>query len=509
MKTRLLSLLLLSAVISFAQKFNPDAYGYVADKKFHTLIKERNYELVGAFDTVSKSPLQLLAIVSFNGKFGLINQYGKEVVPPAYEIMGNYTEGFAVVGNQKKFGLIDVNGVQVLPVQFEAIGIVRNRLVPVKQNGKWGFFKEGKEIIPPKYDGVYDYDWRIYHVSIGQSYGVVNTDGVEIIPPAYSIVISSGNFFIARKGAKSGVLNKNGELVVPLQYDVINAFREGYAQVQREGRWGFIDSTGREVIPVKYQQVSELVDGLAAVSLDKQWGAVDANGREIIPMIYDRAGSIGEGFVFTELNGIKTLVNKKGEQLLSDFSAIGNFHEGLVAFRNANWKWGYLNAALKLVIDTVFNDARGFVDGRALFMENGNYGLINHQGKIVAQPIYYSIYEFREGRAAVESKKQWGFIDSNGKEVLKPVYDEVFYFENGFALVKRNTIKQKADDREIDLLSKSEPTPGKFGYVDLQGNFIIPLKYDQLWNFKKGFALFEIDKKRGMVDRYGNEFYFK
>ncbi len=72
-------MLFLTPVCLTAQPFKSDATGYVADRKFHKLIKDRGYQLVGKFDTVQMNPVELRAPVKFKNNWIVINQYGKVV----------------------------------------------------------------------------------------------------------------------------------------------------------------------------------------------------------------------------------------------------------------------------------------------------------------------------------------------------------------------------------------------------------------------------------------------
>src|ERR1700744_2618564 len=66
-----------------AQVFIPDSKGYVADPKFRKLIQDYGYQLVGAFDTISKKPLMVVATAIKDGKEIRINTLGDPTRIPA------------------------------------------------------------------------------------------------------------------------------------------------------------------------------------------------------------------------------------------------------------------------------------------------------------------------------------------------------------------------------------------------------------------------------------------
>ena len=47
--------------------------------------------------------------------------------------------------------------------------------------------------------------------------------------------------------------------------DAARYYSEGYAAVQKDGKWGFVDEAGQCVIPCQYDEVGDFSEGLAAV----------------------------------------------------------------------------------------------------------------------------------------------------------------------------------------------------------------------------------------------------
>jgi hypothetical protein len=45
------------------------------------------------------------------------------------------------------------------------------------------------------------------------------------------------------KDGKCGFADTSGNIVVPLEYDFVMGFNEGYAWVQKDGKWGILHNT--------------------------------------------------------------------------------------------------------------------------------------------------------------------------------------------------------------------------------------------------------------------------
>ena len=84
----------------------------------------------------------------------------------------------------------------------------------------------------------------------------------------------------------------------------------------------------------------------------------------------------------------------------------------------------------------------------------------------------------------VDKKGKFGYIDKNGNEVVPCKYDDAEYFSEGLAKVKMN---------------------GRWGFIDKNGKEVIPCKYDDAWDFSEELAKVKMNDKWGFVNKNGNE----
>ena len=93
----------------------------------------------------------------------------------------------------------------------------------VKLNGQWGYIdKTGREICPIKYDYAGAFFNGLSRVRLNGKWGCVDTTAKEIIPPIFSDIYVTDSVIIAVLGCKFGVLNYNGDYILPCEYDDIN-----------------------------------------------------------------------------------------------------------------------------------------------------------------------------------------------------------------------------------------------------------------------------------------------
>jgi len=78
---------------------------------------------------------------------------------------------------------------------------------------------------------------------------------------------------------------------VPLKYDEVRSFNDGYVQVMLDNKWGFVNKQGKEVVTPKYDKAYAFYNGFACVSNNNKWGFIDKTGKTVISFEYDYVGN--------------------------------------------------------------------------------------------------------------------------------------------------------------------------------------------------------------------------
>lgn len=124
-----------------------------------------------------------------------------------------------------------------------------DRFIKFQKGGKWGFKdKNGKEVIPPIYDEVFNFKEDVACVERKELFGYITRENEMIIPYKYEVASSfSEGLACVGNDSKCGYINKVGEVVIPLIYDAGTPFVNGVAQVKQNDRWGTYDIRTKEV----------------------------------------------------------------------------------------------------------------------------------------------------------------------------------------------------------------------------------------------------------------------
>ena len=129
-------------------------------------------------------------------------------------------------------------------------------------------------------------------------------------------------------------IDNNGVVKIDLtdrDYDNSSSFHNGYALVHNsKGYYGFIDKNGNEVIPLEYENATQCYGDLFAVKKNGKWGYINSKNEVVIPFEYDAAYGGEGGFVTVGKDGKYGIVNYKNEIVVPlEYDDISGFENGV------------------------------------------------------------------------------------------------------------------------------------------------------------------------------------
>lgn len=326
---------------------------------------------------------------------------------------------------------------------------------------------------------------------------------------------------------KYGFIDKEGNLVIPTQYDTTwSEFENGLLQVTIAGKEGFIDKTGKEVIPIKYQGFdpsSSLSNGFISAKLNGKYGVIDMNGNEIIPFMYSNYVKFDEfGLASVEKNGSYGYIDRNNNEVTpfqydGDFIRVRNEY----VIRKYGRKYDLINKKTREVFPFKKFDKllTPFVDGKAITRniskDIAKYQIVDFKGKTIKVLEYDEVKDimingcYQEGVLLAKKDKKIGLINHLGEVIVPLQYDSVQGYGGNKSTYQTSDIVISAKFGEktewIDL-HKQEivDTPviaSESSFVKNAMNYDL---YDNVWEFEAGICV-KKDGKYGMLSKAGEE----
>lgn len=113
-----------------------------------------------------------------------------------------------------------------------------------EKNGKYGFFQKRKKVLEYQYDDVVNRKNDVFAVKKDQKWGIVNSEGVEVISCKYdTIMINGDRGFIVNDNGKFGVIDIDENILLEKKYENIDHYYgDSLALVKYEGVWSYLSN---------------------------------------------------------------------------------------------------------------------------------------------------------------------------------------------------------------------------------------------------------------------------
>jgi hypothetical protein len=154
--------------------------------------------------------------------------------------------------------------------------------------------------------------------------------------------------------------------VLPLAFDNAFPFQDGFAVVEKDGRYGFINTKGDLVIKPQFDGASGFSEHLAAVKVEEKYGYIDEHGHFIIQPKFKEAWDFCEGLAAVKIDDKYGYIDKSGQPVIEPkFEWTGGFTKDKLATVMVDGKYGFIDKKGKLVIPAIFENAEDFSEGFA------------------------------------------------------------------------------------------------------------------------------------------------
>ena len=406
------------------------------------------------------------------------------------------------------FGFVDENNAVVIDNQFDGVQNFSEGLAGVLVNDKMGFInKHGHMVITPKFDSADPFKYGFSRVEVDGKWGLVNKKGTFIIEPKYSdffnirvdIFPDSISYYkesdlILYTKDGSGIINRKGEFIVGLKYDIISPLSSNLAKVIVDGKSGIINSEGHVLVTPQFNVIHKYYQGLAAFRMNEKWGFLDKKGRIVIYPIYDNVDNFSEGLSAVNLEGKRGYINQKGKFVIyGSFRRIESFSNGFARVRDVYGDWLFIDKKGRNIFGFKFDDAKGFI----------------------------------QGLAAVKIGSKWAFIDVNGDFFVPPKLDYVDpvnkyddYLKTAHIKIVGIGDKLGVFNKKTSMMSKivfdeissslSEDmivvySNGKCGYLNTKSFAVLEPKYDDCIDFQYESTLVRMGNYIKYINKKGQQ----
>ncbi len=330
-----------------------------------------------------------------------------------------------------KFGLIDFEGKEILAPEYDniyALASAENSIV-IEKNGKKGLLnnKTKEIIIEPEYLEIStiteNHEDGYIVKDISNKYGLIANDKTKVLETKYDEIkkVTGNNYYVVVEAGVVEVIN-NGKAVLNSGFDSVEEIKVDNFIIIKDGKYGVIDKSGNTIIAPEYENLKFGAADSFVAQKDGKYGIIKNNNTVAVDFAYESINYIEEADFFSaeKENYYTDIIDRKFEKVLTDIIISElNTENGYLRVRKGedykyyNFKFEEKTNHEVLATNTLF-----------LVKENGKYGYENKNGERIVDCIYDDAKEQNEfGFCSVKKDGKWGALKSDGTIVVEPSRD--------------------------------------------------------------------------------------
>ena len=358
------------------------------------------YDQIEALDNMDKNGNvwyeENVLRVKKNGKYGLIDLLGKEILPVEYDEITvlDGTENSILIKKADKIGLVNDTGSIIIECNYKEIkklgDTYKDGYITIDEQGKYGVISATKkQILDNKYDEISQVALKEYYqVKEDGKVKLINSKGETVIENGFDQIKSvTTNGIIFEKNNLFGEMNTSGEIVLEAGYQDLKEANNGIYIAKQNDKYGIIDNVGNIQIPFEYQ----------IITYNEKAKLFLADDSEYKTSIIDNQYNIKATGILSEINTDEEYIRMRVDDDYKYYNLKGEEISNIEALKN----------------NTIF-----------LSKKDGKYGFVDKKGNAITEYIYDDATEQNQyGYAAVKKDGLWGSIDKEGKESIEPKYN--------------------------------------------------------------------------------------
>lgn len=328
---------------------------------------------------------------------------------------------------------------------------------------------------------------------------------------------------------KYGVVDEEGVVYIPVNYDEISLFKEGsnyrdnVYKCQRNGKLGLVNAQDITLLQCEYSSIKHSGEYVYLVKNGKN-GYAELKGtdevKSLIPCIYDKLESYSKNAPMrATYNGNEGMIDGNNKIIIPfEYSNIGKFYN--VGAYNMAWveqdgKYGIYNIDGTVIqpwdIEKayVMNENSGtsyltfddFPDPSTPYIHivvNGMTGVLSGKTYKTVIPCKYGyISPVINERAFYKANNKWGIMDIQNNSIQEAIYDKIKINNN--MLSEAFTPDGTFHDNMYVFIGDKQ------GMIDKNGKAFIPVKYDSLGVFSENMIVAKCGNLYGYINSNGEE----
>lgn len=326
--------------------------------------------------------------------------------------------------------------------------------------------------------------------------------------------ISSVNYFSVYSNEKWGVIDSNGNTIIPIQYDEMILIPDSSKAVfvctynvdYENGTYNtkVVNDKNEEIIK-GYDNVNfidyldnngkiKYLKDILIVEKDDKYGLVDLNGNELLNVEYDKISKLEniDNSLIIKKNELVGLSDYQGNIIIkpeyTEICGIGNDYKNGYITKDSGNLYGIIDFNKSVIFDNKYLDIKNIYSSNKYAVKiDKKYRIVDKQGKILTDTEFEDVVDILGEQVIYKEKNKCGIITINGEKIIKTDYDELQFINNNFFIAKKNN---------------------QYGVISSNDNLEIDFKYEEM-KYSKLSGILVAKKENSQYDLYDSNMNLK
>jgi len=364
----------------------------------------------------------------------VLNAKGKEIFTKYDRVMAleNYDENnnmwyednVLLVEKDGKYGLINFEGNEILDINYEKIYTlkgIKNSLIVVKDQ-KLGLVNNlGQEIIKNEYQEIkaLGKDSKKYIVKQNDKYGIY---GVLDCKYQEIVALNNDNIFCVKQDNEYKVINSEEKEVFAEKFEKINTIKDNIITYKNSKGYCAYNIETKEKLNKNYKELKHISDQMFIAKTSNKYGLINMQNETKVEFNYSNINYYEDVKVYEleqEGKNVNVILNVNLQEIAQGIINETNAKKYYVrVWTEDGYKYYDTNGKQK--------NSQDILTQNNLFLskQNGKYGFVDKNGNVVVDCIYDDAREQNEfGYIAVKKDGLWGSLNKEGKIISETKYN--------------------------------------------------------------------------------------
>lgn len=389
----------------------------------------------------------LIPLKNLKDKFGFIDTLGNWIITPQFDDASSFYEGFASVCENDSCFYINKEGKKTSVNYFEETESYKDGIAIVKKDDLYFLINRSGQLITKGYQDINESSEKLFVCKLNNTYGAINSKGEIVIPFSYTKLGNFKNNFAYYLSSQYGLVDIHNK-ALQAQWDwVSDVDSNSNAIVKKKNQFGILNVNGQLILPTEYDYITHCQNEIYLVVKNNLYGFYNSQERCFVTSVdYNYNPSFkpnyytnGKQFKLLKSNEV-ALIDDNGRYSIN-FGSYSNlfFAKCEVVRIQKNNKFGFVDRKLKPITAVEYDKANDYENNLAIVSKGPSTFLIDRAGKIIYTVKNGEIETIKNSLFIVNQNELVGLLDAEGKSLLNIEFESIKLMQDKLYICVKNS----------------------------------------------------------------------